>query len=130
MTFSLHGWFELSDSAYESESANLRTLAENAAEQILELGLNDVAELRWMNGSCMLLVHVKRNRPGQVLDLLRTLFARLHEAGGSGSFGLAHYQDDDERERNGFGTLRLRRGVLDELDDVLLSPVIPSIEDR
>ncbi|EWM10537.1 Imm7 family immunity protein [Kutzneria sp. 744] len=129
-----HGWFGISESAYEADEG---TLAEGLAELRAR-----VAELAWSMGTVRVVVHNAReflevngvaNRRGvEAMELDRLL---EHVATRfPGSYGLLYERSDDPADFDtpGVNAFRVRvmaRGEIHTRLDPFLSPCNPVIED-
>jgi hypothetical protein len=105
-------------------------VAEEVRRRIADFAVGSgVADVRWVNGVCMVwFAGCPNHRHDRVLDLFPWL-GRL----APGSYGLLYVWDDEAGEageaENQFRVWRLARGLVEERADPFLSPCIPTIED-
>jgi len=89
---------------------------------------NEMYELNSLNGTHQLSISIAHNhRNNEIFD-----FYKWVAKNAIGSFGLLYVQDDeDQRDKNSgtFKVWRMKKGIVDELDDPFLSPVNPMIEE-
>ncbi len=94
-----------------------------------ELGGSGLGDLRAMNGEYYVHVGGYSNHRGNHGDRVIAGFSRIGRLA-PGSYGLLYVQDDEDPVwATGFRVYRMVRGAVTEQADVLLSPVIPTLED-
>lgn len=127
--FEYHGWITLRSIAEAVDDEPPLRLAE-IQSRVNELAGYALMDLRPMNGQYFIHFGGFPNHRGThgpaLLDLL-TEIGRI----ASGSYGLMYLHDDEDPHHGGnFRVLRLVRGTVTERPDLLLSPVIPTLEDE
>jgi hypothetical protein len=125
--FEYHGWAIVRDDSYSSDAARLHRTVEELRQVIREFGDGaGVADVRWVNGVCMVwFAGCPNHRHERVFGLFPWLAERA-----SGSYGLLYVWDDESHDQqNEFRVWRLLRGRVEETADNFLSPCIPTIED-
>lgn len=127
--YEYHGWGCLSESAHEGDLGGLRHIVPSIQELIGSMTLS-VAGVRYVNGTPLLWVAGLSNHPGYDRKSVHDLF-RSVAGWAPGSYGLLYERDDDmpPPDGNRFRVWRLARGSFDEVEDSLLSPCVPVIED-
>ena len=131
--YEFHGWFEISESAEESD---LGTLAEGIGQlQAMIDALQwatAAAILRPFNGMYVLNVEGLVNRRRDEADELDALLAHVATRF-PGSYGLLYDRSDNDPDfpgdPNAFRVRVMARGRLTAQDDPFLSPIQPVIED-
>jgi hypothetical protein len=126
--FEYHGWAIVRDDTCGTDEARLGRIVEELRQTIDKFGdASGVTDVRWINGTCMLLfAGCPNHRHENVFALFPWLAQRA-----PGSYGLLYVWDDESREfENEFRVWRLLRGRVEEESDPFLSPCIPTIEER
>jgi hypothetical protein len=130
--FEFHGWAVVSYHAYET--AELPT--EDLWARFLDYLHREVAPYHnaWLttriNGSdSFVITGLFNHRQEWVIDIFRWLAANA-----SGAYGLLYVRDDEDCNRgdnfaNVFRVWRLARSELVEVNDLFLSPCVPTVED-
>ena len=126
--FEFHGWATLSEGVCEEDDdgALLDRIVETVQSKIAEWGsLDREVGLRWLNGAPMVWLAGQHNHAnGDVVNFFRLLASLA-----PGAYGLLYVWDDEGETPNAFRVWVLRRGRLEQREDVLLSPCAPTIED-
>ena len=131
--YEVHGWLNLSESTYESDSGLLDVKVEMLKKVIEERFIwpNIKVELYVLNGQYMVTIAGYVNRPTvdavAIHDLIGMVAAEL-----PGSWGLLYEHDSDLIEGPDFNSYRvtkIARGHVERREDPFLSPVNPVIED-
>ena len=125
------GWAVISEAYSESgeDEKLLNDIIKRIKKQIVELGeINEFYDLRPLNGSYHLTIKAAHNhRDEKIIEFFKWI-ADISV----GSFGLLYVLDDEDRKRNNenkFKVWRMENGQIDELDDPILSPCNPTIEE-
>jgi hypothetical protein len=93
--------------------------------------MTGLMNLQWTNGSCQINVSGLKNRRGEDSKEINELYQYIARVA-PGSYGLLYEWDDEDQEgfENKFKVKVLKRGKIIEVEDKLLSPIIPEIEDE
>jgi hypothetical protein len=128
--FEYHGWVAIRETAgLDDNDARLRQQVTEIQERLAELGDYGLLDLRWMNGAPFLHLAGKPNHRGAWGTAILDTFERAGQIA-PGSYGLLYVWDDESNQYpNEFRVFKLARGQVTEHPDVLLSPVIPALED-
>ena len=133
--FEYHGWVTIRQTAgLDDNDARLRQQVTEIKELLAELGSYGLLDLRWMNGAPFLHLAGKPNHRGTWGTAILGTFERVGQIA-PGSYGLLYVWDDEvwddesNQHPNEFRVFKLARGRVTEHPDVLLSPVIPAVED-
>lgn len=128
----LHAWATI------RESYNPEDEEDNLDEIVLQLQNyqkeraweSDLFIIEYYNGVPNLSIALYKNRKGIEVDEVFELFGLISEIA-KGSYGLIYLYDDEDSEgqENEFQIYRLIKGRLEKKMDMLLSPVVPTIED-
>ncbi len=126
--FQAHGWCELLLTTDGEEDPNdALALVQWTEAQIEQTGLAPGLSVKGIGGSFILRCHLVQNRDNgdkqRIHDLLELLGDRAQ-----GTYGLVYFRDDDSSEYS-FDIAVMRRGQVSIDADLLLSPIIPRLED-
>jgi hypothetical protein len=93
--------------------------------------MTGLMNLQWVNGSCQINVSGIKNRRGEDSKEINELYQYIAKVA-PGSYGLLYEWDDEDLEgfENKFKVKVLKRGKIIAVDDKLLSPIIPEVEDE
>ncbi len=126
-----HGWVVVRESFDEKgeDDEKLNEIVRLVQNKIQSLNKgNEFYDLRYMNGTSHLSIQGNHNhRDEQLLDFFIWV---AHNS--VGSYGLLYVYDDEDRQRgndNKFKVWRMKKGQVDEVDDVYLSPYFPTVEE-
>ncbi|NOS94596.1 MAG: hypothetical protein HOP30_22015 [Cyclobacteriaceae bacterium] len=126
-----HGWIVVRESFDEKgeDDEKLHDLFRQVQNKIQSLHKeNEFYDLRYLNGTLHLSIQGNHNhRDEQLLD-----FYKWVAQNAIGSYGLLYVYDEEDRQRengNKFKVWRMKKGQVDELDDVYLSPYFPTVEE-
>jgi hypothetical protein len=91
--------------------------------------ITGLVNLQWVNGSCQINVSGSKNRRSVDSEGINELYQYIAKVA-SVSYGLLYEWDDEDLEgfENKFKVKVLKRGKIIEVEDNLLSPIIPEIE--
>jgi hypothetical protein len=126
-----HGWAIIRESFNEEGESDL--MQENALRLIkAEVDKmnyrNEFYDLRGMNGSYHLTIEANHNhRAEHIIEFFKWVATTA-----PGSYGLLYVFDDEDTKRgndNKFKVWRMKKGQVDELDDIYLSPYFSTVED-
>jgi immunity protein 7 of polymorphic toxin system len=125
--FEYHGWVSIRESTGDDDGELLHAMVDRIRDLADVEDDAALIDLRWMNGEPYLhFAGMRNHRNRQVIDLLQRV-GRV----APGSFGLLYLWDDEDPGReNEFRVFGLVRGVVTEHLDTLLSPCMPTVEDR
>lgn len=131
--FEYHGWVTVSSSAGDEDvDPELASSIQNYLEsQLAELSdVTGLVNYQLVNGSAQLHVGGFTNHRGGQGDKILRLFHDLAKVA-PGSYGLLYLWDDEDSQgrTNEFQVFVMRRGLVSQEADSLLSPCIPVIED-
>lgn len=125
--FHVHGWVEiLATTDGEEDRLDLEAAVDRVRATAQHLGLADRVDVVGVGGSYILRTTLVQNRDRGDLDRCRKLIDDL-AAAAPGSYGVIYVRDDDHSGE--MRRLVVRRGQVTLLDDDVLSPVVPTIED-
>jgi hypothetical protein len=128
MLFQINGWCELQSDTYENDDGALAYVLAEVAVEIDRLALSRFADVWRQGGSAFVRIHGAANRANGADENVRRLFTWIGERA-PGSYGLVYLRDDEQSSPNEFVIYRLARGRVDVPKDLLLSPIVPRIED-
>ena len=127
----INGWVIIREAFNEQEEDE--KLLEEVIKKIktklmLMDNINEFYNLKALNGWYHLSIMANHNhRSEHVIDFFKWLGIVA-----KGSYGLLYVLDDEDVERgneNKFKVWRLKKGIVNELDDPFLSPVNPEVEE-
>ncbi|XOV67818.1 MAG: Imm7 family immunity protein [Fluviicola sp.] len=128
----INGWICIRESFNEEgqDERKLDSIIKKIEAKIskeLDYG-NEYYEIKRVNGEIYLTITIGHNhRSEHPFEFIRWI-AKIS----IGSFGIIYVSDDEDIERgndNIFKVWRVKRGIVEELDDPFLSPNIPKIEE-
>lgn len=126
-----HGWAVIRESYDEQGESpeKLKEIIRSIEDRIREHdATNEFYDLRYLNGSFHLSIQAAHNHRS---DTAIRFFEWIAEIAG-GSYGLLYIHDDEDIARgneNRFMVWRMKKGQVDEVNDFLLSPYFPTVED-
>ena len=124
----LHGWVTIRETYEVDGEDNIDVVIDKINEEIEHL-LYFKPQIRVKNGTYFLEFSLFPNRANSETQEVFKLYKRIGELA-VGSYGLIYLHDDEEEgKENQFQVFSLARGVVRELDDIYLSPIVPVIED-
>ncbi|MFJ1761393.1 Imm7 family immunity protein [Amycolatopsis sp. NPDC088138] len=127
--FEYHGWIALRSTAEALEDEPPLRLSEIQA-LVDELAGYALMDLQPMNGTYYIHLGGNPNHRGQHGEAVIDLFAKVGQLA-PGAYGLLYVHDDEHPEHMlSFRVFRLVRGAVTEHAEHLLSPVIPTLEDK
>ena len=130
--FEYHGWVVIRESPREVDDGGLAAVVEDLGRFLCQPPWQSRGvTLANYNGLTQLTVGRLSNHSGSTHADLIALLERIGRDA-SGSYGIVHFHDDEAEvfeQRNEFRAIYLRRGVVKELVDLNLSPIVPTIED-
>ena len=125
------GWAIIREAYNEmgEDEKSLNVIIKKIQERIQKLKtLNEFYDLRPLNGAYHLTIQVNHShRDDRVIKFFKWI-ADIS----IGSFGLLYILDDEDIQRgnkNKFKVWRIKKGQIDEMDDLFLSPCTPNIEE-
>jgi hypothetical protein len=125
-----HGWAVIRESYDEKREDEYKANEVISAirDRIKTFGTNEFYDLRNLNGSFHLIIEAAHNhRNDEIIEFFKWVANTS-----IGSYGLLYVHDDEDYEHgneNKFKVLRMKKGQVDEIDDVYLSPYFPTVED-
>jgi hypothetical protein len=127
-----HGWVVIrdhfNDLDQDIDEDKMNEIVERIRERIRPSVTNEYYDLRNLNGSIHLTIDAAHNhRSDEPIELFKWI-ADIS----IGSYGLLYIYDDEDHGRgneNKFKVWRMKKGQVDELDDIYLSPYFPTVED-
>lgn len=131
--YEFHGWMEISESAFESDTGTLAAGIDELRGILAALDWTSAdATLLPLNGEFFLSVNGYPNRVRHERD---ELYALLDHVGRRfpGSYGLLYERADDgatDLQCDRFAVRVMRKGRIKVMSDPFLSPVFPLIEDE
>ncbi len=126
----LHGWVTIRET-YEAkfEEDNVDIVINKINKEIENL-LWFKPHIKVQNGTYFLEFSLFSNRRNSETQEIFKLYNKIGKLA-VGSYGLIYLYDDEEEEKeNQFQVFSLSRGIVQELKDVYLSPIVPIIEDE
>lgn len=124
--FEYHGWLNISESLDGENEDNLLSIIEVIKSKFPEeLKKNRLLELKAINGEYILHCAGVSNHHNFEIEFILSLFHEIPEIA-RGTYGLLHLRNSD---LNHFDVFKIARGEIVKLQDFLLSPCIPTIED-
>lgn len=127
----INGWVTIRESYNEEgeDEKKLNSFLNQLKQKIKETETtNEVYELHSLNGTYQLLISIAHNhRNNEIFEFYNWIAKNA-----IGSFGLLYVQDDEDKRGSNSGNFkvwRMKKGIVDELDDPFLSPVNPSVEE-
>jgi hypothetical protein len=127
-----HGWViirdHFNDLDQDIDEDKMNGIVGRIRERIRPSINNEYYDLRTLNGSFHLTIDAAHNhRSDEPIEFFKWI-ADIS----LGSYGLLYVYDDEDHKRgneNKFKVWRMKKGQVDELDDVYLSPYFPTVED-
>lgn len=122
------GWISLSPST-DGEHAIYQT--EDLLKNVLKLigsfqSINQFIEVKELNGNNYLLIGINHNNG--IIELVEQLIKNIGLLS-KGCYGIVYVRDDESLENVNFRVIKLAKGRVDVVEDSLLSPCNPTIED-
>ena len=136
--FEWHGWATIRFTPENRDIENEDVLQDAAVESVRTYAqqhwphtVNELVDVRPMNGEWLLWTEGHHNHKGGSGDALQALFRHIAEVA-PGSYGLLYTLDDEELVDPGLPYVRvyvLALGAFTERRDPFLSPFVPVVED-
>jgi hypothetical protein len=125
-----HGWAIIRESFNEDEESvsSMDNGLQLIRTEIDKMDYtNEFYQLRAMNGNYHLTIEASHNhRSEHIIEFFNWISKTA-----PGSYGLLYIFDDEDYRRgneNQFKVWRMKKGQVDELDDIYLSPYFPTVE--
>ncbi|MCM1231909.1 MAG: immunity 7 family protein [Ruminococcus flavefaciens] len=124
-----HGWITLRETYKAVEDDNVEALLKQINDEIKKIEYPRI-QIKVNNGNYYIEFSVYTNHmSGDINDLI--VFLGTVGKIAEGSYGLLYIRnDEDNRNYNSFTVYRLARGKVQVLQDAMLSPVVPILEDE
>lgn len=124
--FSFHGWICLRHDTYESNDHKQGACLKALKDYLKAL---DRPERFWLSGAngehSLAMFGAHNHRQDYPLETLKWIAKHA-----PGSYGLLYVLDDEDAPHdNSFRVWRLARGKIEDMEDTLLSPAMPFVED-
>lgn len=125
----VHGWITLRETYKVVDDDNVEALIKQINDEIEKIEYPQI-QIKVNNGNYYVEFSVYTNHmSGDINDLI-AFFETVGKIA-EGSYGLLYIRNDEDRHNyNNFIVYRLARGSVQILQDAMLSPVVPILEDE
>ena len=125
----VHGWITLRQTYKVVDDDNVEILIKQINDEIMKIEYPPI-QIKVNNGNYYIEFSVYTNHMSSDINDLITFFETVGKIA-EGSYGLLYIRNDEDRHNyNNFIVYRLARGKVQTLQDVMLSPFVPIIEDE
>lgn len=124
----VHGWITIRETYEATDEENFEVILKEINVEIKKLNYCN-PQIKRINGECFIEMLACTNHMSLDIKELLSFFEIVGRVA-KGSYGLLYvHNDEDKDNHNSFIVHRLTRGKVDIYQDVLLSPIVPIIED-
>ncbi len=125
----VHGWITLRETYKVVDDDNIDALIKLINDEIEKIEYPQI-QIKVNNGNYYIEFSVYTNHMSSDIKDLIALFETVGKIA-EGSYGLLYiHNDEDRNNHNSFIVYRLARGKVQTLQDAMLSPVVPVLEDE
>lgn len=124
----VHGWLTLRETYRIVDDDDVETLLKQINDEIGKIEYPQI-QIKVNNGNYYIEFSVYTNHMSSDINDLIAFFETVGKIA-EGSYGLLYIHNDEDRHNyNNFIVYRLARGKVQTLQDSMLSPVVPILED-
>lgn len=124
----VHGWITIRETYEATDEQNIEVILKKINDEIKKLNYSNL-QIRRINGECFIEMLACTNHMSLDVKELFSFFEIVGKVA-KGSYGLLYVHNDEDKDNyKSFMVHRLARGKVDIYKDVLLSPIVPVIED-
>ena len=125
----VHGWITLRETYKVVDDDNVEPLIKQINNEIEKIEYPQI-QIKVNNGNYYIELTVYTNHMSSDIDDILGFFETVGKIT-EGSYGLLYLHNDEDRDNyNNFIVYRLARGKVQVLQDEMLSPIVPVLEDE